>query len=228
AREFGLDENLVASYDVTTRLAIAAGLLALRDAGIPLVMKHKPTTTGGRLPLGYRLPDSMADETGIIFASAFPGYEQLVQEMERRQRDELLAAQIEQLKKIVDEVGPLHAVTRRLEELKKLRGEPFGLDRKFIFRALSFGHAQFAELVGARGPNVQVNAACSSTTLAVSMAADWIRLGRCRRVLVVGADDITNPTLAPWLVAACWPPERLPARRSWNWRRCPSTGAATA
>ncbi|RME26831.1 MAG: acyltransferase domain-containing protein, partial [Deltaproteobacteria bacterium] len=200
AGEFGIDPKLVESYDVTTRLAIAAGLLALRDAGIPLVMKNKTTTTGGKLPLGYRLPEQMRDDTGIIFASAFPGYEQFAREMERRHEDELLRVQIEQLERIVEEVGPIHAVTRRLEQLRKMRREPFGLDRKFIFRALSFGHAQLAELIGARGPNVQVNAACSSTTLAVAMASDWIRLGRCRRVLVVGADDVTNPTLAPWLV----------------------------
>ena len=44
------------------------------------------------------------------------------------------------------------------------------------------GHSQFAELIGARGPNTQLNAACASTTQAVALAEDWIRAGRCRRV----------------------------------------------
>ncbi|MBW1871769.1 MAG: hypothetical protein JRJ19_06875, partial [Deltaproteobacteria bacterium] len=54
--------------------------------------------------------------------------------------------------------------------------------------------------MGARGPNIQVNGACASTTQALSIASDWIKLGRCKRVLVVGADDVTNSNLAPWLV----------------------------
>ena len=60
------------------------------------------------------------------------------------------------------------------------------------------GHSQFAELIGARGPNTQVNAGCASTALALSLAEDWIRAGRCRRVVVVSADDVTSYTLLPW------------------------------
>ena len=44
-------------------------------------------------------------------------------------------------------------------------------------------------LQGARGPNTQVNAACASSTQAICMASDWIKTGRCERVIVVGADD---------------------------------------
>ncbi len=57
------------------------------------------------------------------------------------------------------------------------------------------GHSQFAEIIGARGPNTQVNAACASTTQALSLAEDWIRAGRCRRVIVVSADDATGDSL---------------------------------
>ena len=61
------------------------------------------------------------------------------------------------------------------------------------------GHSQFAELIGARGPNTQVNSACASTAVAISVAEDWIRAGRCRRVIVVSADDISSDTLLPWI-----------------------------
>jgi hypothetical protein len=57
------------------------------------------------------------------------------------------------------------------------------------------GHSQFAEIIGARGPNTQVNAACASATQALSLAEDWIRAGRCRRVVVVSADDVTGDAL---------------------------------
>ena len=54
------------------------------------------------------------------------------------------------------------------------------------------GHSQFAELIGARGPNTQINSACASTTQAVALAEDWIRAGRCRRVIIIAADDVTS------------------------------------
>ena len=72
-----------------------------------------------------------------------------------------------------------------------LEDEPYTFDRRFLFRCLSMGHSQFAELIGARGPNTQVNSACASTTQAVALAEDWIRAGRCRRVVIVAADDAT-------------------------------------
>jgi malonyl CoA-acyl carrier protein transacylase len=199
SEEFGLDPKRVQSYDVTTQLAIAAGLLALKDAGIPLVMHHRATTTGKTLPTGFRLPEQLAEETGVIFASAFPGYDQLIGQMNLRHQDDMLDARIAELKQLAATVGPLHAVRERLEALEKERGQRYNLDRKFIFRVLNFGHAQFAELIGARGPNTSINAACAATTQALAIASDWIRLGRCRRVLVVGADDITNENLFPWV-----------------------------
>src|SRR5207247_1071138 len=52
-----------------------------------------------------------------------------------------------------------------------------------------------------RGPNTQVNAACASTTQAIGIAEDWIRTGRCRRVLVVGADDVTSDDMFEWIGA---------------------------
>ena len=89
---------------------------------------------------------------------------------------------------------------RRVAELQHLlQAEPFTFDRRFLFRVLSMGHSQFAELIGARGPNTQVNAACASTSQALCVAEDWIRAGRCRRVVVVSADDVASDTLLPWV-----------------------------
>jgi len=62
-------------------------------------------------------------------------------------------------------------IERRLHELERqLEAEPYRFDRKFLFRVLSMGHSQFAQYIGARGPNTQVNAACASTTQAVAIA----------------------------------------------------------
>ena len=74
AEEFGIDADRLAALGRETQLAIAAGIDALRDAGIPLVQHYKDTTRGTKLPDKWRLADSMQDDTGVIFASAYPGY----------------------------------------------------------------------------------------------------------------------------------------------------------
>ena len=63
------------------------------------------------------------------------------------------------------------------------------------------GHSQFAEFIGARGPNTQINSACASTTQAVALAEDWIRAGRCSRVIVISADDVSSDHLIDWMGA---------------------------
>src|SRR5206468_961115 len=93
-------------------------------------------------------------------------------------------------------------IDRRMDELRAaIEREPYVCDRRWLFRILSMGHSQFAELIGARGPNTQVNAACASTAHAVSVAEDWIRAGRCRRVVIVSADDVTSDHLLEWFGA---------------------------
>ncbi len=71
--EYGVPGKLVEALDVTSQLAMAAGLDALREAGIPLVQSWKKTSTGRFLPDRWRLPEPLRDETGVVFASAFPG-----------------------------------------------------------------------------------------------------------------------------------------------------------
>ena len=68
----------------------------------------------------------------------------------------------------------------------------YGFDRKFLFKVLVLANAQLAQLTGARGPNLQTNAACAGTTQAVALAQDLLRAGRCDRVLVVSGDDASG------------------------------------
>jgi acyl transferase domain-containing protein/acyl carrier protein/NADP-dependent 3-hydroxy acid dehydrogenase YdfG len=208
--EFGVDADRVAALGRDTQLAIAAGIDALRDAGIPLVLRYKTTTTGTQLPDRWSLPDELRDDTGVIYASAFPGIEEMADEAERyttdRMRRERLAA-LESLRaRMLDHDGTdrvvLAEVERRMHDVQhQLEQEPYVFDRRFLFRVLSMGHSQLAELIGARGPNTQVNSACASTTQAVALAEDWIRAGRCRRVVIVAADDATSDTMMGWIGA---------------------------
>jgi acyl transferase domain-containing protein/NAD(P)-dependent dehydrogenase (short-subunit alcohol dehydrogenase family) len=205
-KEFGISPERIAALDHVTSLAIAAGVDALRDAGIPLTMRYKTTSTGSQLPERWGLPDALRDDTGVIFASVFPGFDSFADYMasyyaDRARRDQLVT--LEDLRERTDGQSALRQeLDRRIAELQEtLAREPFQFDRRFLFRILSMGHSQFAELIGARGPNTQINAACASTTQAIAVAQDWIRAGRCRRVIVISADDITSDHLIEWFGA---------------------------
>ncbi|HEY5137353.1 MAG TPA: beta-ketoacyl synthase N-terminal-like domain-containing protein, partial [Candidatus Nanopelagicales bacterium] len=206
--EYGVPEDLVAALDRTTMLAIGVGLDALRDAGIPLVLHYKTATTGRQIPDRWMLPEAYRDTTGVIFGSAFPGADALISELDAYHQDESVHERVQLLRELIARLDAAsdpvmrEDIERRLHELERqLESEPYRFDRKFLFRVLSMGHSQFAQYIGARGPNTQVNAACASTTQAVAIAEDWIRAGRCDRVVVVAADDVTSEALLGWVGA---------------------------
>jgi acyl transferase domain-containing protein/acyl carrier protein len=208
AEEFGVDKDRLAALGRETQLAIGAGIDALRDAGIPLALHYKTTTQGTKLPDRWALPEEMRDDTAIIFASAFPGLDDLADEMNRYWADRGRREQLHDLESLrtrlaeADGAGgaALEEIDRRIHDLRlELEQSTYRFDRRFLFRVLSMGHSQLAELIGARGPNTQLNAACASTTQAVAVAEDWIRTGRCRRAVIVAADDVTSSELLPWI-----------------------------
>ena len=207
--EFGVSSERVAALDRDTQLAIAVGLDALRDAGIPLVMRYKTTTKGTQLPERWGLPDALRDDTGVIFACAFPGLDSFADEMARYYADHERRERLTELEGLLTGAveGNGHSnlvqeLKRRIDELRAaIDKEPYVFDRRFLLRVLSMGHSQFAEFIGARGPNTQVNSACASNTQAVSLAQDWIHVGRCKRVIVISADDVTSDHLIDWMGA---------------------------
>ena len=208
-KEFGVSADRVAALDRATQLAIAVGIDALRDAGIPLVMRYRTTSKGTQLPEGWGLPEALRDDTGVIFASAFPGYDSFAEIMSRYYADHSRRQQLASLESLRTRSAESNGhsvlgqeIERRIAELRAaIEKEPFVFDRRFLFRVLSMGHSQFAEFIGARGPNTQINAACASTAQAVSLAQDWIQAGRCRRVIVISADDITTDNTMEWFGA---------------------------
>ena len=86
-KEFGVSKDRAAALDRVTCLAMGAGLDALRDAGIPLVLRYKTTSKGTQLPDRWGLPDALRDDTGVIFASCFPGCDSFAEEMSRYYQD---------------------------------------------------------------------------------------------------------------------------------------------
>ncbi|MHA2098188.1 MAG: SDR family NAD(P)-dependent oxidoreductase [Candidatus Kariarchaeaceae archaeon] len=207
--EFQIGEELSETYDTSTELAIAAGLLALRDAGIPLVRSYKKTTTGSYLPGPWTLPEQLQDDTGVIFASAFPGIDKLTKEIQDFNDQRFVDNSKRLLSNLYSEISRkvgtdseknylLNKIEIELSEIEKADHD-YHFNRKLLLNVLSMGHSQFAQLIRARGPNTQVNAACASTTQAVGLANDWLRSGRCKRVIVISADNISNENMFPWL-----------------------------
>jgi acyl transferase domain-containing protein/acyl carrier protein/NAD(P)-dependent dehydrogenase (short-subunit alcohol dehydrogenase family) len=207
--EFGISADRRAALDRVTQLAIAVGLDALRDAGIPLVMRYKTTTKGTQLQDRWALPDALRDDTGVIFASAFPGCDSFADEMARYYNDHSRREQLALLESLLARSSKGNGdsvleqeMERRTEDLRDaIEKEPYVFDRRFLLRTLPMGHSQFAEFIGARGPNTQINSACASTTQAVALAQDWINAGRCRRVIVISADDVTSDHAIEWFGA---------------------------
>ncbi len=205
--EFGFPAERAESLDRTSALAIGAGIDALRDAGIPLAMHYKDTTTGTKLQERWLLPEAYRDTTGVIFASAFPGADGMLNEVDKFHETEMLEARRDDLLDLQSRLEELGGSSDLADELQRRIAEldadieraDYHFDRKFLYQAVSFGHAQFAEYIGARGPNTQINAACASTTQAVAIAEDWIRAGRCDRVVIISGDDVTNDHLLEWI-----------------------------
>jgi malonyl CoA-acyl carrier protein transacylase len=203
--EFGLPEDRAEATDISTQLAIAAGIDALRDAGIPLVMNYRTTSKGTLLPNRWMLPEALQDETGIIFGSAFPGMARMSEEADKYYTFRSLLDQKNQLLDLIamfngSDSNIKSALQQKLKELEdRIAANDYQFHRNFVFRILAMGHSQFAEHIGARGPNTYVNAACATTTHAINIAEDWIRAGRCRRVIIVAGDDVTSGELVNWV-----------------------------
>ena len=133
----------------------------------------------------------------------------MVGELDRYHHDQALRQRVEDLRGLrarLVELGGGDLLAEELDHrihalITELEDHPYQFDRKFLFHALSMGHSQFAEYIGARGPNTQVNSACASTTQAVALAEDWIRAGRCERVVIVSGDDVTSDRLLEWIGA---------------------------
>jgi malonyl CoA-acyl carrier protein transacylase len=208
-KEFGVPEKIAEALNSTFRMAIASGILALKDAHLPLIHYYKRTTTGGFLPEKWALPKEIADETGVIFASAFPTMESIIKEVSGYFMDKYGSVSEDRLweiyeniiDKLKNEEDKKELRKWMRENLSKFSSTPSGryqFSQNFLLKVIPIADSQFAQFVGAKGPAIHLSAACASTTQAVHVAESWIRSGKCKRVVVIAADDITNEILQEW------------------------------
>jgi 3-oxoacyl-(acyl-carrier-protein) synthase len=88
AEEFGIDAKVLEAWDISTQLACAAGLLALRDAGIPLTPVEQVGKGGLRLIRSWEVPSAYRDRTGVIFSSCFSGHQMAAMHAKNQGADE--------------------------------------------------------------------------------------------------------------------------------------------
>ena len=209
-KEFGLPAKWVRSMDRSFQLAIAAGILALKDAGIPLVLYYKPTSTGGYLPDRWGLPADMIDDTGVIFTSAFPVANSMMGDLSKRvagllsnkTAKEVRAFCDKFISQIADPALKAEIEAWYNENFKDKEVEPQAFTSEFILKTIIIAHSHFCQWIRARGPATAMSAACASTAQAIAVATDWIKLGRAKRVIVISADDITNDNVSEWILTA--------------------------
>ncbi len=209
-KEFGLPAKWVHAMDRSFQLAIAAGILALKDAGIPLVLYYKPTSTGGYLPDRWGLPADMIDETGVIFTSAFPVANSMMGDLSKRVAGLLNNKTAKEVRafcdKFISQIAD-PALKAEIEawyntNFKDKEIEPEAFTSEFILKTIIIAHSHFCQWIRARGPATAMSAACASTAQAIAVAQDWIKLGRCKRVIVISADDPTNDNVSEWILTA--------------------------
>lgn len=210
-REFGVPQVYLDGCDRTTELAIGAGLKALQSAGIKLCRTAEH-------PLA--LPKDMREDTGVIFASSFGSAGSLVRaaaayasfsaqnknnsvfSVGKNKENAVLAKNNSKNSNnsvLSVENNPENVFSAGNNPTPNAAPEPtpYEFDRKLLLKLLIPANAQLAQLTGAAGPNTTINGACASTAQAIALASDWLALGRCRRVLVVAADNVTDPELLP-------------------------------
>jgi 3-hydroxy-3-methylglutaryl-CoA-synthase len=232
---YGVSASIAATMDKAVQVAVAAGLEALRDAGI---------VKGGPRAEDWALPEHMRDTTGVVYATSFPALDAAIGEVMRflrsrcvtrakkgrlvaalrdrlRQRSASgsIAAEDEEslrgLEKAVMTKSAMNlaglgaeaeqraaaaaAAAAAAQEADEEDDVAYEFDRKFLFRVLVLGNAQLAQITGARGPNMQTNAACAGSTQAVAMAQDMMAVGRAERMIVIAGDDASGDALLPWL-----------------------------
>ena len=220
---YGVPQGLAETMDIAAQVAVAAGLEALKSAGLVPGKSNDPSE--------WKLPEQYRDTTGVVYASSFPAMDAAVGEVMRFLQSKTVGAQSAErlvftLRNRLLRVAPERqlndddeaAFARLLTRVREVEGGgrcspisddasvsstassgPYEFDRKFLFRVLVLGNAQLAQLAGCRGPNTQTNAACAGTTQAIGMAQDMLISGRAERVVVVAGDNGSGGTLLPWL-----------------------------
>lgn len=164
---YGVSKSIASTMDNAVQVSIAAGLEALKDAGI--------VSGIGEGTSGWVLPEHLQNTTGIVYATSFPALDTAIEEvskffLSKMATKEIITDVVANLRNRLEKsYGQLSSETesalvqlaKAAEEAKETDAKPYEFDRKFLFRVLVLGNSQLAQIIKARGPNMQTNAACA-------------------------------------------------------------------
>lgn len=229
--KYGINQTIISTMDKAVQIAIAAGLEVLKDSGILINNKNND----------WILPTEMQNNTGIIYVTSFPALDATIQEVSRYHIAKSLSKTninniINELKnRIEKKTGELSTESKnaflKLENIfseldDNTNEEKYEFDRKFLFKIFLLANAQLAQIIKAKGPNLQTNTACTGTTQALSIAYDMIQLNKADRIIVIASDIASSENLMPWigngfhiLGAACTKPNINEACQPFNENR---------
>jgi len=160
SKSYGVAKGLADTMDVAAQVAVAAGLEALKSAGLVSGKSNDPQE--------WMLPEQYRDTTGVVYASSFPAMDAAVGEVMRflqsqtigaadtmrlisSLRDRLVKASPDSKLSDEDEKAFAGLLTRAgaMDDAHG-RAPEYEFDRKFLFRCLVLGNAQLAQLVRLR------------------------------------------------------------------------------
>ena len=159
----------------------------------------------------WRLPDSMRDDTGVIFASAFPGYDSFAEKCLATTPTTLAASSSPCLKACSAAPQRRTDIPCLAQEIRRVastscappsRRIPIVFDRRFLLRKLCRWDIRNLLNSSARAARTRKSMPpVPAPRKQCRWRQDWIYAGRCRRVIVISADDITSDHLIEWMGA---------------------------
>jgi 3-oxoacyl-(acyl-carrier-protein) synthase len=200
--KYQIKKSIVDAMDKGVQIAVACGLEALINSGIYV----------DNNPNDWTLPLELQNRTGIIYVTAFPALETTIYEVSKYFSTKMLHNL--DVKTILSELknrieirsgtisNDIKHVFGEIEELFYESAdnlETYEFDKKFLLKILLLANSQLAQIIKAKGPNIQTNTACTGTTQAISIACDMIQTNKADRIIVIASDVASSNTLMPWI-----------------------------
>jgi NAD(P)-dependent dehydrogenase (short-subunit alcohol dehydrogenase family)/acyl carrier protein len=189
-------------FNVIGDLVNTAAMLALKDGGIPLIEREAIKGRGEHQKDDWILPEPLRQETGLIIAPAYPARKDLLRIQSNYDAYKRIVDRLKILDQPEESSGRTRAEQMRdiIHLLRELTSDPDnGQDPPLAFEMLAHDYSQLAGHIGAQGPVTQLNPGGASASEAISLAGDWIRAGRCRRVMVICTTEGIEDGLLRWL-----------------------------
>jgi 3-oxoacyl-(acyl-carrier-protein) synthase len=146
----------------SSKIAIIAGLNALEKKGLI----HKNS--------GWVLSKEEQYGTGIIFASSFDHHDRIVKSAIESNKNEEVERLVQSLENNLEK-----------REDKVLTEEH---DKKTALKIILSANVQLAQIIKAKGPNMFTSNSCASTTAALKLACNYLKLDDAKRMIVISAD----------------------------------------